>query len=139
MSTALAFLLLSVPFAGAVAVDVEPKDPDAPKPREITVARGTFAPGRGAIGDPLKIANGEELKKAASDATAAETLAKMVNFRRENLLVFRWSGSGMDRLTLESGPGKEVQLHFTPGRTRDLRQHVKVFAVPKTWKHRLVK
>ena len=54
-----------------------------------------------------------------------------VDFSQQCLLVFAWRGSGQDKLdysVAESFP-EQVAFAYQPGRTRDLRPHVKVFAV----------
>ncbi len=58
-------------------------------------------------------------------------LGKQVNFGKQIVLVFAWRGSGQDRLeysVLESFP-EQIVFSFKPGRTRDLRPHVRVFAL----------
>ncbi len=50
------------------------------------------------------------------------------------MLVFAWAGSGGDKVALtdETKDGKTVlTVTYTRGLTRDLRQHVKLFMVPK--------
>ena len=58
-------------------------------------------------------------------------LSKAVDFQEEKVLVFAWRGSGGDRLTLAKPGGNpgQVQFIYRPGRTRDLRPHVKVFVI----------
>ena len=58
-------------------------------------------------------------------------LAKQVDFGKQVVLLFAWRGSGQDRLdaaVAESYP-EQVFFSLTPGRTRDLRQHVRIFAL----------
>ena len=47
------------------------------------------------------------------------------------LLLFAWRGSGQDRLEyqLQPSPAGEIVFFFSPGRTRDLREHHKVFVL----------
>ena len=48
--------------------------------------------------------------------------------------MFAWSGSGQDMVAVkgDTKDGKTaLTVSFTPGRTRDLRPHVKLFVVPK--------
>lgn len=61
-------------------------------------------------------------------------LDQRVDFNKQYVLVFAWRGSGQDRLTHEvsanSGEGEaKIEFLLIPGRTRDLRSHVSVFAV----------
>ena len=58
-------------------------------------------------------------------------LRQSVDFEKQIVLVFAWKGSGQDRLTFdvaESFP-EQVGFRYHPGRTRDLRPHVYVFAL----------
>lgn len=132
-------LCLAVLIAGAARADeVEPKDSKAPVAREIAVPASAFPAVEGRLGDPLKITTAAELAAAVADANVREAIARKVNLKRENLLVYRWSGSGMDRLTLKAGKGNAVTFTYRRGLTRDLRMHVKAFAVPKKATYRVV-
>lgn len=75
------------------------------------------------------------------DATAAKyfskdeiaKITKKVDFKTQKLVVFAWSGSGGDKLeimVLESYP-EQVRFSLTRGRTRDLRRHLKLYALRK--------
>ena len=58
-------------------------------------------------------------------------LRQSVDFKKQIVIVFAWKGSGQDRLTfdvLESFP-EQVRFNYQPGRTKDLRPHVYVFAL----------
>ena len=83
---------------------------------------------------PAVITSAEELMKCPVCGDEAEAIKKHVDFDKEKLLVFAWSGSGQDKLAVtgETKDGKSIVTPtFTPGRTRDLRPHVKLFVVPK--------
>ena len=89
----------------------------------------------GAVAKPIVIGTEDELAKAVEDKDARAVIAKAVDFKTENFVVFAWAGSGGDRvaLTVEKGDkGPVVVTTFTRGLTRDLRQHVHAFAVTKT-------
>lgn len=61
----------------------------------------------------------------------AKKLAASVDLAKQTVLVFAWRGSGQDKLTYgvqESYP-EQVAFGYTPGRTRDLRPHVYVYAL----------
>jgi len=86
------------------------------------------------FGEPTVIANDEQLAKAIKDEAAAADVKKAVDFKIEKVVYFAWSGSGQDKLTFTTADGKqgpEVTFTYTPGRTRDIRKHTKLFAVPK--------
>ena len=94
---------------------VQPKDGDVTKPTEIKTA--------------------DELAKSPLfGAGAADKLKTKVDFTKEKLVVFTWSGSGRDSVagaTLTADKKLTAQFLYTPGATRDLRQHFKAFVVPK--------
>lgn len=123
-----------------LADDVEPKDPNAPVARAIDTA-GLKLPGRrGALDRPTKITTQEELKSAIPDADTRAALLKKVDLKKEYLLLFAWSGSGGDRVSLKVGKGKsgpEAVFSYARGRTRDLRQHAKLFAIPAKTTYRM--
>lgn len=63
----------------------------------------------------------EELKK----------LTRQVDFKEQFVLLFAWQGSGQDKLeyaVAESFP-EQVMFTYKPGRTKDLRQHVRAYAL----------
>ena len=58
-------------------------------------------------------------------------LRKQVDFAKQFVLLFAWRGSGQDRLdaaVAESYP-EQIFFSYAPGRTRDLQEHVRVFAL----------
>lgn len=93
-----------------------------------------------ANGDPLKptvITSTEELEKAISDADTRAAIAKQIDFKQSKLLWFHWRGSGGDSLTAKAHPDdrkEHTTVTFTlhRGRTRDLRHHHKLYAIPTT-------
>jgi hypothetical protein len=63
-------------------------------------------------------------------------LLKKVDFQKQTLLVFAWRGSGQDKMTYtiaESFP-EQITFKILPGRTRDLRPHLKIYALRKNVK-----
>ncbi len=80
--------------------------------------------------NPLLIQSVEEAAPYF-DAKNLATLKDKVDFSKQEVLVFAWRGSGQDLLdyvVLESFP-EQIRFRYQRGRTRDLRQHVKVFIV----------
>jgi len=126
-------VLLIVPVA--LADEVEPKD-------KKVVARQLDVKGlpgvRGALTEPTKIASKEELEKVIDDKALREAILKQVDLKKEFLLLFRWSGSGQDKLTMNQDKGK-VTFDYAPGKTRDLRMHAKLFALPNKTEYKLSK
>jgi hypothetical protein len=72
-------------------------------------------------------------KEAAEhfDADELTKLTKQVDFAKQVVLLFAWRGSGQDRLDAAVAESYPEQIFFrhTPGRTRDLREHVRIFAL----------
>lgn len=101
------------------------------KAKSIAVA----VPERGDMLKPTEIKSADELAKSPLFAKAdAEKVKKEVNFEKEKLVVFAWSGSGQDRVagTLVTADKKATATFvFTPGATLDLRSHAKLFVLPK--------
>ena len=78
--------------------------------------------------------NGLELKseKDALLYFKKDYLKKIgIDFTKQKLVIFAWSGSGGDRITygvLESYP-EQIRFNFNRGRTKDLRRHYKAFII----------
>ncbi len=87
----------------------------------------------GRIGKPLEITDDDELAKTFPDKEVRDRLKKDADPATYKLVYFAWSGSGQDKLTyrVSDGEKKEVIFVYTPGRTRDLRAHFRLFAVLK--------
>ena len=83
-----------------------------------------------------EVTTDEEFAKSPlfPDADSRDAIKKQVNFAKEKLVVFGWSGSGGDKLTPElTTADKKTVAAFTykAGATDDVRRHALVFAVPK--------
>ena len=90
-------------------------------------------PRRASVQEPLVIASAAELAQVYKSPTR-ERIAKHVAFAKQQLLLFRWRGSGRDRLApqvREAEEGAAVTFQYTPGMTRDLRPHCRLFALRK--------
>ena len=124
MRLSLCALLLVVP--AILADEVEPKD-RKPAAREIKV-EGLPA-GQGELKEPAKIASKDDLEKLVSDKELREKILKQVDLKKEYLLLFQWSGSGQDKLEMKEEKGT-VTFSYVRGRTRDLRRHARLFALP---------
>ncbi|MSU79234.1 MAG: hypothetical protein EXS16_14225 [Gemmataceae bacterium] len=80
---------------------------------------------------PTIITNAEELKKAIPEAD--EAIQKQIEFAKDKLVLFTWSGSGGDKLNATlSEDGKTATFTRKLGLTRDFRMHVRLFAIPAT-------
>jgi hypothetical protein len=83
---------------------------------------------------PDVITSEADLAKSPLFKDASDGITKHLDFAKEKLVVFTWSGSGQDKIDAEAKTTDEtttVTFKYAPGRTRDLRQHIHLFAVPK--------
>ena len=73
----------------------------------------------------------KSLKNGAKyfDKEELAAITKTVDFEKQIVLLFAWKGSGQDRLqyVLKESLPEQVMFSYKPGRTRDLRPHVKVY------------
>ena len=76
---------------------------------------------------PLQIQNKEKLKEYLAPGQISNF--DLVNFDRQQILIFAWRGSGQDKLSFTVESSKDVKFSLQRGRTRDLRSHVKIYAV----------
>ena len=62
-----------------------------------------------------------------------EKIADMVNFEKQQVVIFAWQGSGQDRLTGYFNAGKIALAHviYNPGYTKDVKTHIFIQALPK--------
>lgn len=88
-------------------------------------------------GKPIEIKSDEEAAKYFKDESLKRLLEK-VDFSEQFVLVFAWKGSGQDQLvgTVAESYPEQAFFEIEPGRTRDLRSHVHVYALRSnvTWK-----
>jgi hypothetical protein len=91
---------------------------------------------------PLEVKSADELAKADvfADEAGRDAIKKQVDFSKDKLVVFVWSGSGQDKLGAAlSKDGRTAVFTYTVGLTDDLRRHAYVFAVPKDCDVKLMK
>ena len=84
-----------------------------------------------AEGSQTVILKSEEEAKKYFGGDALTKLTSKVDFSKQFVLIFAWKGSGQDRMNVtiqESYPEKAL-FKREPGRTRDLRQHVRIYAL----------
>lgn len=132
--------LLTCSLVLAQGVDPEPPDPNAPKARKLSAKELGLSVKRGRGMTTYKITSAKELGDAFTDEAARAAIAKQVDFKKEYVLVVAWAGSGRDQLsfTVEKGAkGAEAVLTMKRGLTRDLRQHLEVFAFPTKLPYRM--
>lgn len=82
---------------------------------------------------PYSANSKEELAKLLGPQQA-EDIEKQMSFETHRVILFQWAGSGQDALVCTVNDSV-VTFHYTRGRTRDFRQHLKAFAINRemTW------
>ena len=126
--------MLALFVAGSLAV-ADDKEKDKPAIKEIDTKdmKLTFPKmGRGV--EPTTVASAEDLAKNPVVKEAADEIKKKIDFAKEKLVVFAWAGSGQDKLTpeLRTVDTKMTAVFaYTRGLTRDLRQHIHLYVVPR--------
>jgi hypothetical protein len=137
--------LLALAFCGLTLPAVALADDKAKEEKKDTPVQELDATGvprvldRGDVNKPTVITSAEELAKAIAGEQVQARLKKAVDFTKQQILFFAWSGSGGDELTytVENGEkGPEVVFQYKRGLKKDLAPHVRLFAIPKeaTWK-----
>jgi hypothetical protein len=111
-------------LAGAAAAEDKP----AVKEIDLNNLKVKFSED-GKVTAPAEIKSADDLKKNDALKDAAEAVAKKVDFGKEKLVLFRWSGSGGDKIVPDAKTAGTFEVK--PGLTFDLRQHARLFAVPK--------
>ncbi len=124
-------LTLVVALAVVSVLSLEAAD-DAAKIRELEVKGVKFeVPRESQAVEPVIYSSKADLAKSPVVGTAAAAIAKQVDFAKEKVAVFAWAGSGQDKVIPGEVKNWTATFTYKRGLTRDLRRHVKVFAVPK--------
>jgi hypothetical protein len=132
---ALAALALSVASVEAT----NNKDEDA-LVREIDLNGFTRARTRGVASKPIRITNAEELAKTFPDTDEIwlDRIAKQVDFEKNELLFFAWTGSSTDSLSFtveQTKRGPVVVFHYEQGRGEDMpHSRFRLYAIAKNWR-----
>jgi hypothetical protein len=92
----------------------------------------------------IVIASADDLAKSKlfADDASRDALAKQIDFTKQKLVLFVWSGSGGDKITASvrgEAENKIALFTYTRGETDDLKDHALVFAVPKDYEVKVVK
>lgn len=87
---------------------------------------------------PILIKSYEDAGKHFS-SDALKKLKQAVDFEKQFMLIFAWRGSGRDKLNYDVAESFPEQILFSlkRGKTRDLRPHVKVYALRSNVKWRV--
>ncbi len=128
-------LLLALSCCGLFQLTVAADPP--PKPiaiRKVVDLNGVPWNYKKKVDQPLVIESTAQLTKEFDNKDVRAKINKVVDLSKDRLIVFTWSGSGGDTLELVSGDtmnmGNTV-FAYTPGRTRDLRQHTHIYVMPQ--------
>lgn len=113
-------------------------DAKSDKVQELDVKKFSFPRRGGSAEKPIVIEKTEDLKLLEGAAGLGDYLKDMVPLGKRTALVFAWAGSGGDRITVGEVKDDTVSLVYTRGLTRDLRQHLRVFTLPKGMKWQIV-
>ncbi len=116
-----------------VAIPAFADEPVAVKALVTKDVKFDFTKG-GNMPKPVEIKSADELAKAAmfADDAGRAAIKKQVDFSKQKLVVFVWSGSGGDKLSgAMTRDGKSAVFTYTAGVTDDLKRHAHVFAVHK--------
>jgi hypothetical protein len=129
--TRIAFALLFATVAGVAVAEDKPLSLPIIEVKLDKADKIKVKPGKWAV--PSVALSEDDLKDLVPDEATRGRIAKQVDLKTHNLLVFTWEGSGGDKLEykiLESFP-EQVPFSLKPGVTDDARTHVKLFAVRK--------
>ena len=124
-------VLLTMPMFLSTSLLAAEPDASLPPIQEIGAAKPGVEIFKAAKrGEPLVLKTADEAAEHFGEEALA-TLKEKVDFEQQIVLVFAWRGSGQDKLNYvvaESFP-EQITFRIQPGRTRDLRPHVHVFAL----------
>jgi hypothetical protein len=133
-------LLLAAGVLSVVGFAPAPDDKEVPVVKRLTGITPSGLDERGSATKPQAITDTDALARTFPDAAVQARIKEQVDFSRQLLLVFRWAGSGQDRIEPrqeKKGDKVTVVFDYTPGLTRDLRQHLQLFAVRKNVDYRV--
>jgi hypothetical protein len=108
--------------------------------RAIDLNQFTRTTTRGVAAKPTRITSAEELGKAFPDGDEEwfDRIASQVDFEKEEMLFFAWTGSATDNLSFkveETKQGPVVVFSYQQGRGDDIpRPRFRLFAVAKNWR-----
>lgn len=126
--TCVVMVVVLILAAGAIAATPDAKLPPLQKITGVQPKQNIFDAVRRK--EPLVIRTTEDARAHFDDANL-KVLTEKVDFAHQIILVFAWRGSGQDRLEAqiaESFP-EQITFRLIPGRTRDLRPHLEIYAL----------
>lgn len=124
-------MLCSLVLACAAFAESEPTAKDLPAVVKLNTMPERSVFDTATRRKPIELASAEDAKKHFGEEQH-KALGKEVDWAKQKVLIFAWRGSGQDRMEAEVDKGEDgpvVKFIYKPGRTRDLRPHIYVFAV----------
>jgi hypothetical protein len=91
---------------------------------------------KSSVTKPTEIKTAVELEKAFPQKDTVDAIKKEVDFDKQKLVFFAWSGSGGDKITATADKD-DVTFTYKGGLTRDIRPHYHLFAIPKDAKFKV--
>ena len=128
MRSLMPFLVALAVAANALAAEPDADIPPVKEVKDVAPSPDVFTAAK--RGEPLVFKTADEAAKYFGEEALA-TLKEHVDFDQQIVLLFAWRGSGQDKLIYDVAESFPEQIAFAikPGRTRDLRPHVHIFAL----------
>jgi hypothetical protein len=139
ISTCLLLAVAALTLSAAYADEANKEGKDG-LVREIDLAGFTRTSTTGVASKPTRITNAEELAKAIPDTDKEwrHRIAKRVDFEKEELFFFAWTGSATDMLSFkveQTKNGPVVVFSYQQGHGDDVpRPRFRLYAVAKNWR-----
>ena len=134
------FLAVAALALSVASADEANKDGKDGLVREIDLAGFTRSSTSGVATKPTKITSAEELAKAIPDTDNEwrDRIAKQVDFEKEELLFFAWTGSATDSLSVKvevTKHGPVAVFSFKPGLGEDKpHPRFRLYAIARNWR-----
>lgn len=91
----------------------------------------------GGVEKPIVIRSANDLAKLGSSNGHFQIMVQQqVDFARDHILFFTWSGSGQDRLWFELPKANDVRVRYSAGKTKNDQQHYRMLVIANeaAWK-----
>lgn len=121
-------LLTSLVVAPAIAAEPDATIPPIKEIQNAKPSAGVFK--AATVKKPLVLKSDKDAAKHF-DKKQLASLKKSVDFKQQIVLVFAWQGSGRDTLgaTVAESYPEQITFTYKRGLTRDLRRHIRVYAL----------
>jgi hypothetical protein len=129
-------------FALFVILCVAAASDDEVEPRQKTAAREIKVEGLPTGGGAMtvtKIAQRGQVEFYVRRNATCEEILKRTDFKKECLVLLRWTGSGDDRIDVKQAKDGSVTFKLTAGKTDTKAKHGRLFALPMKAEYKVVK